>query len=120
MGLDEPRPADGGRWPILARSSISCAASARARAIVYNSATKFFRQRGEGVANEGILGDIVDSQPVYVGQPFANYQEHGYATFKSTRAGREPMLYVGANDGMLHAFYAEPDRRPTAARKPGQ
>ncbi|HEY4958070.1 MAG TPA: PilC/PilY family type IV pilus protein, partial [Caldimonas sp.] len=73
---------------------------------VYNSATKFFRQRGEGIAGEGILGDIVDSQPVYVGEPFASYQENDYAGFKASRGAREPMIYVGANDGMLHAFYA--------------
>ena len=63
-----------------------------------NSLTKLFRKR------EAVLGDIVDSQPVYVGQPFANYQEHNYTAFKTT--ARTPMLYVGANDGMLHAFYA--------------
>ena len=53
---------------------------------------------------EAVLGDIVNSQPVYVGKPFANYQENNYAAFKA--AARTPMLYVGANDGMLHAFYA--------------
>ncbi|HSC63021.1 MAG TPA: PilC/PilY family type IV pilus protein [Caldimonas sp.] len=63
-----------------------------------NSLTKLFRHR------EAVLGDIVDSQPVYVGQPFANYQENNYAAFKAT--ARTPMVYVGANDGMLHAFYA--------------
>ena len=66
-----------------------------------NSLTKLFRHR------EAVLGDIVDSTPVYVGQPFANYQENSYATFKFTP--RTPMLYVGANDGMLHAFYATVD-----------
>ncbi|MDQ6639121.1 MAG: PilC/PilY family type IV pilus protein [Pseudomonadota bacterium] len=71
------------------------------------SATKFFRKRGAGVVGEGILGDIVDSQPVYVGQPFADYHENDYTTFKATP--RTPMLYVGANDGMLHAFYASVD-----------
>jgi Tfp pilus tip-associated adhesin PilY1 len=66
-----------------------------------NSLTKLFRHR------EAVLGDIVNSQPVYVGQPFANYQENNYAAFKA--AARTPMLYVGANDGMLHAFYATVD-----------
>ena len=55
---------------------------------------------------ESVLGDIIDSQPVYVQAPFANYAENGYDTFKAANAGRTPMLYVGANDGMLHAFYA--------------
>jgi Tfp pilus tip-associated adhesin PilY1 len=68
---------------------------------VTNSATKLFRTR------DGALGDIVNSQPVYVKQPFANYLENDYATFKAT--SRTPMVYVGANDGMLHAFYATLD-----------
>jgi Tfp pilus tip-associated adhesin PilY1 len=66
-----------------------------------NSLTQLFRHR------ESVLGDIVNSQPVYVGQPFANYQEHNYTNFKTT--SRRAMLYVGANDGMLHAFYATVD-----------
>jgi Tfp pilus tip-associated adhesin PilY1 len=67
------------------------------------SLTQFFRKRG----TDGYLGDIVDSQPVYIGQPFAHYLEHDYASFKAT--ARAPMIYVGANDGMLHAFYATVD-----------
>ena len=53
-----------------------------------------------------VLGDIIDSQAVYVQAPFANYAENGYDAFKGANSGRAPMLYVGANDGMLHAFYA--------------
>jgi hypothetical protein len=72
------------------------------------SLDKIFRRRGKGVLVEGYIGDIVNSQPVYVGQPFANYQENNYG--RTSRASdREPMLYVGANDGMLHAFYATTD-----------
>jgi type IV pilus assembly protein PilY1 len=54
------------------------------------------------------LGDIVDSSPVYVGAPNAPYldaSDPGYSAFKSGPfATREPQLYVGANDGMLHVF----------------
>ncbi len=53
-----------------------------------------------------VLGDIVNAQPVFAKAPFADYQDSGYALFKSTNAGRTPMVYVAANDGMLHAFYA--------------
>ena len=63
-----------------------------------------------------MLGDIVDSQPVFVQQPFANYQDAGYTNFKSTNATRTPMVYVGANDGMLHAFYATLDPNPALKR----
>lgn len=53
-----------------------------------------------------VLGDIVNSSPVYVGKPSFGYSENGYATFKSSKATRAATLYVGANDGMLHAFDA--------------
>ncbi len=65
-----------------------------------------------------VLGDIVDSQPVFVQVPFANYQDAGYDSFKTSNASRTPMLYVGANDGMLHAFYATLSANP--ADKAGQ
>ena len=77
-----------------------------------DSLTKLFRHR------EAVLGDIVDSQPVFVQVPFANYQDLGYASFKTSNASRTPMLYVGANDGMLHAFYATLSTNP--ADKAGQ
>ncbi len=60
-----------------------------------------------------ILGDIVNSQPVYVGAPnsrlylgktFAGATD--YPAFAAARASRVPAVYVGANDGMLHAFNA--------------
>ncbi|MGE4111070.1 MAG: pilus assembly protein, partial [Burkholderiales bacterium] len=53
-----------------------------------------------------VLGDIVNAQPVFARGPFADYQDTGYAAFKSANATRTPMVYVAANDGMLHAFYA--------------
>ena len=48
----------------------------------------------------------MDSQPVYVQKPFANYLDPGYGAFQTTWANRAPMVYVGGNDGMLHAFNA--------------
>lgn len=53
-----------------------------------------------------VLGDIVNAQPVFAKAPFADYQDANYAAFKSANATRTPMVYVAANDGMLHAFYA--------------
>lgn len=55
---------------------------------------------------EHLLGDIVDSSPVYVGAPSGYYPDASYKTFVTTYANRTPMLYVGANDGMLHGFNA--------------
>ena len=62
--------------------------------------TKYFRKR------EHVLGDIVNAQTVYVDAPYFNYVDPGYGAFKASKASRKPMLYVGANDGMLHAFAA--------------
>ena len=67
---------------------------------VTNDATKLYRTRA------AVLGDIVNAQPVYVKAPFASYTDSGYSTFKTTNVNRTPMVYVAANDGMLHAFYA--------------
>ena len=55
---------------------------------------------------ENVLGDIINAQPVFVKAPFAEYDDTGYAVFKSTKAARTPMVYSAANDGMLHAVYA--------------
>lgn len=58
-----------------------------------------------------LLGDIVNSAPQYVGAPNFRYKDdletEAYSEFKGDYAGRAPMIYVGANDGMLHAFDAE-------------
>jgi type IV pilus assembly protein PilY1 len=61
------------------------------------------------------LGDIVNSSPVFVQQNYEAYQMlpgsasegASYLAFYKAKAGRTPMLYVGANDGMLHAFNAD-------------
>ncbi len=53
------------------------------------------------------LGDIVNSKPVTVGTPafqFFDTTNPGYAAFKAQHASRKNVVYVGANDGMLHAF----------------
>jgi len=54
------------------------------------------------------LGDIVDSSPAIVGTPAESYDllynDYTYAAFRSNYNNRRQMVYVGANDGMLHAF----------------
>ncbi|HTW75627.1 MAG TPA: PilC/PilY family type IV pilus protein [Steroidobacteraceae bacterium] len=57
-----------------------------------------------------ILADIVDSAPVYVGPAIGPYQSSSYYAFEQANANREPVLYVGANDGMLHALSAATGR----------
>lgn len=58
----------------------------------------YFRQRTH------VLGDVVSSEPRYYAAPAFNYVDAGYAEFKIAQAARAGTVYVGANDGMLHAF----------------
>jgi len=72
-----------------------------------------------------VLGDIVDSSPVWVGPPNISFPntwsdqlysaatnpENGgtsqtYGTFMSAKATRTHVVYAGANDGLLHGFRA--------------
>lgn len=71
-------------------------------------------QENDGAGNGGLfrqrqtrLGDIINSGPVYVGAPAPLRPGTGYSTFYSTYQSRTPVVYVGANDGMLHGFNAE-------------
>jgi type IV pilus assembly protein PilY1 len=95
-------------------------ASLGATASVQQGVLNFLRgdQSNEGVtatnfrARDSVLGDIVASQAVPVGPPTVPPVEltayeganPGYASFVSTYANRPTMIYVGANDGMLHAI----------------
>jgi type IV pilus assembly protein PilY1 len=51
------------------------------------------------------LGDTVGAKPAYVGPPNYGYTDIGYLAYKGgSAAARRKMVYVGANDGMLHGF----------------
>jgi type IV pilus assembly protein PilY1 len=56
------------------------------------------------------LGDIVSSSPVFVGPPRSVYRDDlesvPYSRFRAEQRERIPMVYAGANDGMLHGFHA--------------
>ena len=66
-----------------------------------------FRQR-----NISKLGDIVNSNPWYVGSPSAGFSDvdyPGYSQFRRSKLTRKPVVYAGSNDGMLHGFDASLD-----------
>jgi type IV pilus assembly protein PilY1 len=81
-----------------------------------SSSLPCFRRR------DGVLGDIVDSSPTWVGPPIAPYTAtwsdrlyptasmsentgtQTYAQYVSAEETRENVVYVGANDGLLHGF----------------
>jgi len=56
------------------------------------------------------LGDIISSTPVAIGAPMERYDyiygDMTYFQYWNTYETRRPILYVGANDGLLHAFNA--------------
>ena len=79
-----------------------------------------YDEDGDGKTSESRhkLGDIYHSNINIVGKPNASTQytnefqtgfyrsQNGYSNFMSQHSGRREVIYVGANDGMLHAFDA--------------
>jgi type IV pilus assembly protein PilY1 len=89
-----------------------------------NGATRLFRERKADGGRKPV-GDIVNSDPLYVIPPgfffpnkwpttiggssatsYENASSNKYSDFRKTFKDRDPMLFVGANDGMLHAINA--------------
>lgn len=70
-------------------------------------------------AREHILGDTVNAKPAYVKLPQFSFKDAvvpSYDEFKTAQAalnplavptGRQGVLYMGSNDGMLHAFNSD-------------
>ncbi len=56
--------------------------------------------------NGFVLGDITQSSPVYVGAPpfLPDLESTPHSSYRAANSSRREMLYVGANDGMLHGF----------------
>ena len=76
--------------------------------------TALFRARSR------LLGDIINSDPLYVAATnfgFSRLPEGGtsYTSFLDSHASRAKMLYVGANDGMLHGFSINYDAQSNTA-----
>lgn len=81
--------------------------------------TKAFRDRASR------LGDIVHSSPLFVGPPNTPYPDSiesvSYSSFVNSSAqSRRQMVYVGANDGVLHAFDTENNGQELFAYVPAQ
>lgn len=124
------KPSTGGgipfRWPVTPASPTATELDVTTQVDVLNKdATNTYDGRGQDRLNFirgqtgisgfrprllSVLGDIVNSAPAYVGPPNFSYPDTleaaSYNSFQSTHATRTPMIYVGANDGMLHAFDA--------------
>ena len=119
-----------GRFPTLGGPAVAYLRGdrSRERQNLAQNTIGGFRNRADTV-----LGDIINAVPVFVGPadplryagawldrrfPTATAPENtagaraygGSNGFVATTAARAPLVYVGANDGMLHAFDAESGR----------
>ena len=70
-----------------------------------------YRNRTYSGTDQYKLGDIIYSTPTVVTSPAENYSllygDKTYSTFFDAYKGRDTVVYIGANDGMLHAICAE-------------
>ena len=81
------------------------------------TASPHFRTRSS------VFGAVINASPLYVSSPRSGFHDtypigspeqiayvadtaNGYATYQNSNRSRTPMVYVGSNDGMLHAFDA--------------
>ncbi len=70
-------------------------------------------------ARAGVLGDIINSSPTFVGAPVASAypdtfsdalyggsspETVSYSSYVSSKATRQNVVYIGGNDGLLHGF----------------
>jgi len=71
-----------------------------------------FRVRKTTTRGTSKLGDLIHSSPAFSGAPNAFYPNllegagNSYSAFRLANQSRDPVVFVGANDGMLHAFNA--------------
>ena len=71
--------------------------------------TKEARETGGYLRNRASrMGDIVNSNIWYTGKPLRMDTDYsGHDSFRTSKKDRTPIVYVGANDGMLHGFNAK-------------
>jgi type IV pilus assembly protein PilY1 len=86
-----------------------------------------FRLRTSSTGSPFVLGDFINSNPVLIKGSFdGGYAPlllggaSGYQNFLTAKAARDAVLFVGANDGMLHAFKDTKGATTTSAATDGQ
>lgn len=97
------------QWPLLTSGEQSQAAGANLVNFLRgqygyedraSNTNKLYRYR------EAVLGDALESKPAYVAKPTFSYTDPGYSAFITAQTSRSGTIYLGTNDGMLHAFDA--------------
>lgn len=98
---------DALRMPPYAASAPLDAASAGESRLQYLRGDRSQETGGVYRRRGSRLGDIVNSGVAFAGAPPLLSSESAYTTFYNANKNRTKALYVGANDGMLHAFNAD-------------
>lgn len=104
-----------GKYPAMSRcnaSDLTALGADADSAVAYllGDTSKEVRNGGKLRDRTAVLGDIINSAPV-ISSPIDDYGYRSlaglgasYDAYMKTKKGRGYMVYVGANDGMLHAF----------------
>lgn len=100
------------QWPLLTAAQQTVATGANL--INYLRGQNGYEDRTGNLAvnrlyryREAVLGDALESQPAYIGSPVFSYPYAGYSAYVTAQAARAGTVYMGANDGMMHAFAAD-------------
>jgi len=117
--LDPVSPSFGGgvpfRWNTLGAAQQAALGGSdvlewlRGRQDVTSLRLRIRRDDATNAVRPSVLGDVVDSEARYVGAPqgrLSDVWNPGYEAFRATWQSRRGVLYMGANDGMLHAIDA--------------
>jgi type IV pilus assembly protein PilY1 len=106
------------RWANISGSQQSLLGSADVLNYIRGSQAKELGKPNGIYRNRNrILGDIINSAPTYYGRPSSRYDNYWgtgqaennvlYSSFVLANKNRQPLIFVGANDGMMHAFDAD-------------
>ncbi len=100
------------QWSVLTASQKTAAAGVNL--VNFLRGQTGYEERGSNTATdrlyryrEATLGDPLESQPFFISTPVFSYADPGYAEYKTAQASRPGTVYMGVNDGMMHAFAAD-------------
>ena len=104
------------RWSNLSNSQRARIGNQATLNYIRGDASNELRNNGSFRNRVSRLGDIINSAPTYAGPPAQRYRDNWgngaaenitpYSVFRANQRNRKPLIYVGANDGMMHAFDA--------------
>jgi len=109
--FDATKLATLSQWPLLTAAQKTTAAGANL--VNFLRGQNGYEDRASNAVNDrlyryrdAVLGDAVESQPAYLAKPTFSYTDPGYSAYQTAQAGRAGTVYMGTNDGMMHAFNA--------------